>query len=443
MQSSQQMQRQSPPVIPNDQSLSNNQFYSSQIYSFGSSSLMQSSQLLASSDANISFESYSTGIPLNELSSTSSFQNSQPMFSQTFPVLYNYETFMVDPFLLMNSSQKFKILISPYIIDNQIIQNDICLEIIGQEFTNRNMNNFLRLCQSLSTDVQDSEMEEICKIAKMFQAEKIYNTGISFVQSVLNSNFNIPENKYDGSHFMRIQSKNQNFHHTINFNDLEFEDFDSNTNDHKENNINNIKNSAKDTLNNHKVKSIIYHVVVENHFGKLPIYRILFDGEILYSAKQKDNDIYIGKGRDIHINKYTLNHVGHIYQDCNKTNHILVNKNRFQLKYVESGKPNYLSLSVTFPNNDKKVTWIPKKPKFDFITNKYYLNFQGEYNRNPQRSKKNIVLANEDDHTVFILRKMSDCLFEYETLESIDPLTLFSIGLSGIVGPYDDHLNGL
>lgn len=84
-----------------------------------------------------------------------------------------------------------------------------------------------------------------------------------------------------------------------------------------------------------------------------------------------------------------------------------------------------------------------KKPKFDFTTNKYYLNFQGEYNRNPQRSKKNIVLANEDDHTVFILRKMSDCLFEYETLESIDPLTLFSIGLSGIVGPYDDHLNGL
>ena len=89
-------------------------------------------------------------------------------------------------------------MVHPYIEDNERL-NGIHLEVLGDKFSYRNMNNFLKLCQNLPTDVDNSEMEEICEIAKMFGAEKIYNTGVAFIQQNLDANFSVPDNKYDGS----------------------------------------------------------------------------------------------------------------------------------------------------------------------------------------------------------------------------------------------------
>ena len=175
----------------------------------------------------------------------------------------------------------------------------------------------------------------------------------------------------------------------------------------------------------------------------MPVYHFSLKGKVLYSAKQKYNDIYIGDGKSIHINKDTSNHVGHIYQDNNKTNFVLADKDKYEIKYVDSGRPKHYSLSVTFPYKDKQVTWTPKIPRYDSVKNKYYLNFHGEYHRNPIKSGKNIVLVNSSGHTAFIARKMADNVFELETLPSVNPLIVFTIGLCDIVGQYDDQFGGI
>ena len=111
------------------------------------------------------------------------------------------------------------------------------------------------------------------------------------------------------------------------------------------------------------------------------------------------------------------------------------------MKYVDSGKPNHLSIHVTFPlNEDKMVTWSPKPPKYDPVADKYYLNFNGEHHHTPMKSKKNIVLQNEKGHPTFIVRKMYNEKYEIECLPLVDPLIAFIIGLSDIVGPYMDPL---
>lgn len=127
--------------------------------------------------------------------------------TQSFQVFYNGTTFIVDPISLSNFSLKFKELIKPYIDDFEQMKS-IHLEITGNHFTKRNINNFLRLCQKLPTDVQNSEMKDICEIAKLFKAEGIYNTGLTFINTYLDPNFFVSDDKCKEYDIKIVENKN-------------------------------------------------------------------------------------------------------------------------------------------------------------------------------------------------------------------------------------------
>lgn len=106
--------------------------------------------------------------------------------NQTFPVIYKNRAYMVDPNGLINSSFKVKELINPFLKNNFQI-TELRLQVVYCIFSNHNMENFLRICQNLPADVRNSEMKEICDIAKMFQADNIYNCGIDFIHKYYRS----------------------------------------------------------------------------------------------------------------------------------------------------------------------------------------------------------------------------------------------------------------
>lgn len=59
-------------------------------------------------------------------------------------------------------------------------------------------------------------MKEVCEIAKMFQADKIYNIGADFIKQNIDPNFNIPDEKYNGSNgksYLVIEGETNFIHH--------------------------------------------------------------------------------------------------------------------------------------------------------------------------------------------------------------------------------------
>ena len=167
------------------------------------------------------------------------------------------------------------------------------------------------------------------------------------------------------------------------------------------------------------------------------------NGSILYTAKQKENDIIIGEGSFVHMNHHKENHVGHIVQESNhRINQIkLKGQKPFTVKYVDSIKENHLSLEVTFYDGSKKMTWTPKAPHFNTETNRFCLDLSGMWNRSSIKSKRNIVLQNLDGNISFIVRKVDQNVFKIEANPKYDPLLMFAIGISEIVGPYIDYFN--
>ncbi|KAK8843596.1 hypothetical protein M9Y10_024654 [Tritrichomonas musculus] len=363
---------------------------------------------------NPSLQLYGSRIPLGEshqrsMASLQSMESSEAVFSQliqtqTFSIFYNNSIFMVDPNLLSSSSAKFKELIDPFLKTGQSL-NNVRLNIADNVFTNRNMENFLKLCQNLPTDVQDDEMKEVCEIAKMFGSDQIYNTGLKFIQTSLDPAFNVPDNKYDGS-----DGKNYLYITVIQ---------PSNTQE-----------------SNESINSVIYVIKIENRALKCPIYRFLSNNKLLFSAKRKYYDVFFVEGEDVHIEKNKEKHIGQIHQHTDGYNMIRARDWKFKLVYVNSGKPDELSIEVDFPFKGGRVKWTPKIPVFDSSKNKYYLNFAGNYHRTPMKSSKNIVLQNSNGHSTFILRKMAQNVYEVECVPEIDPLIIFEIGISDIIGPY-------
>ena len=368
---------------------------------------------------------------------------------QLFSIFYDDIVFIVDLISLSNASLRFKEMIKPFVHQNDFIKTHH-LEIHCNEFTKRNMNNFLNICQNLPNDIQDSEMKEICEIAKMFKANEIYETGLSFVQNHIDPNFTIPDYKYDSNeNLMSIEKDKIDILQDSNKKKIFSEDTlinsiltnisnNAKNNENYENNASFIdqyfiKNGLKETK---KKNSVIYRVQIEKRAFKTPIYKCFLDNQMLYSAAQKRNEIFI---KDSNYNNKSKNYIGHIIQkEANRSNRIKIRDIAFNLNYISSADPNHYQIDVSFPANNKVVSWFPKPPKYDMGNENYYRNFHGEYHRRAVRSPKNIALQNDAGHPAFIVRKMGKNLYEFECNHNVDPLIAFSVGLSSVVGPYKD-----
>lgn len=345
------------------------------------------------------------------------------MTNQTFPVVFRDHRFMVDPLLLYNSSKKFQELINS---NNQDLHT-LHLKISYDNFTPRNIENFLKICQNLQTDVQNSELEEICLIAKLFQADQIYNTGVIFIQNSIDSNFFIPYNKFGETNenqyiFLEQNDTNPLIHH-INLKELEFDDsFDYTPVEHNKYNNNNTK------IEKRKTCSVCYQITEENPLTKRARYYFSKDNTILYMAKVKKDEIYIAKGNDCHISENNVKNTVRIKRSSDGFNIVHTDDQEFKIKFVKFGEK--YSLDISFTNKGTKLNWIPRIPK-------KIAEIYGQHNHIPIKSKKNIILQNSANyHPNFIVRKMSKKVVEVECHPLIDPIIAFAIAISHTIGPF-------
>lgn len=367
------------------------------------------------------------------------------MSIQDFPIIYKDNTYFVDPIKLSNSSKKFHDLIQPYLHKPAEI-GKIYLKINYDVFSDRNIENFLKLCQNIPTNCQNSEIEEICEIAKMFQADQIYNTGAKFVVSNINPNFNVPDNKYDDDNkdqqFLVLSQILKKAHHFSNIDSLEFEDdenIDYNTN--QENlNPNIVADSEKVSKKIEKL-SVIYRVRITQPLMKRPIIQFMVNNKVIYSAKHKDNIIVVGKGPNVHLNKDRSNHVCKISMETGGVNNVSCENQQFRVKYVYLNGPQLFSIETEFSNRGTRLHWKPKQPKFNNTTNSYTFPLYGEYNHQPMKSLKNTVLTNDNDEWTFIVRKMANQDFEVECNQNVSQIIIFALALSQLIGPDNSYSN--
>lgn len=117
--------------------------------------------------------------------------------------------------------------------------------------------------------------------------------------------------------------------------------------------------------------SVVYQVRFESHACKRPTWKFVHDNTIIYSAKQKYNEIFIAEGAEIHIRKRD-SHVCLIIQKETGESNTIRNgkKDEFKVKYVESGSVNHYSIESTFENNGQTLSWIPKPTRYDPKTKK-------------------------------------------------------------------------
>ena len=392
--------------------------------------------------SNQSFQQTSVFIPQT---SQNDSQMKPKTFTKTqgFVVIYNNTKFLVDPISLMNSSLKFKELIQPYIQDYEEMKK-LHLEITGAQLTNRNIHNFLLICQKQRTDVQNSEMKDICEIAKMFKAEDIYNTGLKFIQEKLDPDFSVPDNKYDGSDgvtYLKLVGDSSTINNDSNLGEEQEEtsnETETKNDKDKETDEDEDEDEENDKSKKESMKSVLYLLRVENHTFKCPIFKFVNENRIIFSAKQKYNEIFIGEGDDIHIRK-RVKHIGHITQNQGgKYNDVSLRDAQFKLNYVNTAILGHHSIDVSFPFEGDTEHWVPRNPKFDPKENKYYLNLDGAYHHATLQSARNLVLQNTKGHLTYIVRKVDQNVYEIECNYKLDPLIAFAIALSDIVGPYDD-----
>lgn len=336
------------------------------------------------------------------------------MSNQTFPVIYKDKEYKIDPSKLFNASRRFAKLVQP--LGSSAKQAHLI--ILCENFKHRNIENFLKIVQGIQADVQDSEMKEICEIAKMFQADQIYNTGLQFIQKNIDSSFFIPNTKYeDDDQYMMVELP---IIRGTESSDIQF-DIEDEEQDRKQ-------EPAKT-----KYSTIIYEIHTDNRKMKCPRYRMARNGETLFSAKKKGLEIIIGKGPEVHI-KSKDNHCAKIVQE-QLSNTIIADGQKIQLKYVRFRDSKSTSMNVSFEHNGQTLSWAAKEPKRNEKTGKYSLNLTGLHRHKPIPSNKNSAMINSQGKIMFITRKMGDNFYEVECLPKLSPTIVFCFGLSSIVGP--------
>ncbi|KAK8847162.1 hypothetical protein M9Y10_019745 [Tritrichomonas musculus] len=350
--------------------------------------------------------------------------------NQTISVIYQDEFFAVDYSKLYNSSNKFREMIQPY-LDNGTDLQKLQLRILYDEFSTRNVQNFLKILQNLKNDVHSNEISEVCKIAKLFQAEKLYEKSLAFVHKQIDPKFNV-SNYFDesnGEKYLEIEYvQDLNQMRSYSTNNITF---DQNIPMSPISTINMSKSQGNlATTKEEQAPSVIYKIQVLNPLMKCCRYFFSKEGKILFTAKKKSNEIYIGQGNDIHIhaNETEIGNkcIGRIMQ-CDGYNMIITNEQEFKVTYVPFGLKKQFSLETSFLHEGRTLFWSPRELD---------INLNGEHNRTAVPSKKNLLLKNQHGSPTFIVRKMGNDIFEVECLPSVNSLIAFTLGLSQIVGPF-------
>lgn len=358
------------------------------------------------------------------------------MMNQTFPIIYKNTKFMVDPQLMSKSSAKFKELLLPYQNEGPI--NHLQLIIAFEEFTIRNVANFLKICQNLEADVIDSEMKQICIIAKLFKAEEIYNKGISFVHNY-DPLFNVP-NSYFGNPFFhnylyiekdgcqdeKVQLS-ENISNISEVSNNNYSEMNSSPADSER--VSDIRKSKNDTF-------IVYELFSKMTLFALNKFFLVLKGVMIETAKQKDELIVIGKGNDVHISSRTENQIGKITRsEDSQFNRVDIESQSFYINYVDVPRNDHLSISLKFDNRGQEAFWSPLNENlFKDRENSPLLN--GYFHHTPEHSGKNTILIDENGAIKYILRKMNESMFEIECEETLDPTIAFAIGISQLIKPY-------
>lgn len=372
------------------------------------------------------------------------------MLNENFPVVYKGTTYLVDPVQLSNSSRKFRELFEPF-LERKSEASNIHLDIVECEFTDRNIENFLKLCQHLPTDVMDNEMEQICEIAKMFQAEEIYNTGVNFIRKNIDPRFTVPDDKYsdeNGKTFLYISGNSTAVFHAGDLNNLEFDSSDNgfvgDEGMSREASTFDFHPHPDEQPQQHGEKSkehvatVVYRIRVDVPAFKLVRFYFGKDGIETLAAKKHGNEIVIGKGTHIHINKDISNHIGKIVQGFKHSNTININNQTFTLSYIPNILTGCYSMQASFKNQGKQLDWSPKPPHYSAKHTKFYFNLGGMYHHKALVSRKNTVLQNSNGQATFIVRKIADCIYECECHPALEPEIVFALGISQIVGPFED-----
>ena len=125
--------------------------------------------------------------------------------------------------------------------------------------------------------------------------------------------------------------------------------------------------------------SVTYQITADTPFMKHSRYYLLKNGNVLFMAKQKDYEIYIGKGEHFHLKDKKIKNIAKITRDCCGYNIVKTENQEFKIKFWKFG--NKYSRSTTFQNKGKNISWHPIN--------------QTRIKSNEIESKKNINLQNQ------------------------------------------------
>lgn len=254
-------------------------------------------------------------------------------------------------------------------------------------------------------------MKEICFLAKMFEADQIFNTSFNYIQKVIDPNFYIPSDllkEIDEKQNLIFEPDDNSDVIHCDLNELEFEESSENHNNEQKRN-----------------HSICYQVKIENPFLKCHRFYLINDNKIIYSAKQKYDEIVIGKGQICHLQNSNEN-VAKITRNFKGYNSVETKDQDFKINYLKFGEKFFVKTS--FDHSIGKQNWRPIEKDCPNM-------LRGEYDHNVVHSRKNVVLQNKRNHPTFILRKVSNKIYEFECHPIADPVVVFAIALSQIIGP--------
>lgn len=352
------------------------------------------------------------------------------LLNQTFPVIYKEKCYRTDPICLCLASAKFRELLKPYM--NKLETSKLQLLISTEEFSERNIDNFLKLCQNIPTDVLDSEMTQICEIAKLFEAEEIYNTGCSFIRSKQNPSFEIPDEQYSSdSGFLSITPKNYSPKESLMLSEPSDEQEESSSF------VNICEYPAYEKeiqlARPRKIMPLVYEIRVKPGLFKPTKYSFLLNGDVILSAKQNDSLIVIGRGNEVHISSDKSNHLGKIQRTYEHRNIIKINSQSYVVKYIQL--PQCSTVSISFDSPKTSTTLEPLDSAL--MSEKSVMpQLCGKFKRTPIKSRRNTILQDPNGANTFIVRKMKENIYETECEQSFDKTLAFALSISQIIGPF-------